>query len=133
VTWDDLLQEAITRVLVGSRRQPDGVTMVAFLVGIMRSRVRIDQHRDPSRELALSDPTHDPERSLMAREELAAIERLFAGDLAALQIIAGLAEGRSAAQIRAAAVISKTDYDSARKRMRRALLREGLTCENNRH
>jgi DNA-directed RNA polymerase specialized sigma24 family protein len=148
VTWDDLLQEAITRVLVGSRRQPDGVTMVAFLAGIMRSlrtehwrrarqepgdTVRIDQQRDPSRETALSDSAHDPERSLMAREELTAIERLFAGDPVALQIIAGLAEGRSAAQIRAAAGISKTGYDSARKRMRRALLREGLTCENNWH
>jgi DNA-directed RNA polymerase specialized sigma24 family protein len=37
VAWDDLLQEAITRVLVGSRRQPQGVTTVAFLAGIMRS------------------------------------------------------------------------------------------------
>jgi len=37
VTWDDLLQEAVTRVLVGSRRQPEGLTMVAFLAGVMRS------------------------------------------------------------------------------------------------
>src|SRR5258708_12140104 len=37
VTWDDLLQEAITRVLTGSRRQPEGLSMVAFLAGIMRS------------------------------------------------------------------------------------------------
>jgi hypothetical protein len=46
----------------------------------------------------------------------------------ALGILAGLAEGRSAAQIRAAMKITKIDYDSARKRMRRTLLREGLTC-----
>jgi len=149
VTWDDLLQEAFTRVLIGTRRQPEGVTMVALLAGIMRSlraehwrrarhgpgssdTLRIDQQRDLSREPALRDPVPDPERSLMAREELRAIERLFTGDRIALRIIAGLAEGRSAAQIRAAADISKTDYDSARRRMRRALLREGLTCENNR-
>ena len=81
---------------------------------------------------ALRDPTPDPERSLMAREEICAIERLFADDRVALRIIAGLAEGRSAAQIRAAAGLSKTLYDSARRRMRRALLREGLTCENSR-
>src|SRR5580658_846237 len=37
VAWDDLLQEAITRVLVGSRRQPEGVALVAFLAGVMRS------------------------------------------------------------------------------------------------
>ena len=33
VGWDDLLQEAFTRVIVGSRRQPEGVTMVTFLAG----------------------------------------------------------------------------------------------------
>jgi RNA polymerase sigma-70 factor (ECF subfamily) len=144
-----LLQEAITRVLVGSRRQPEGLTMVAFLAGIMRSlrnehwrrarqgprsrdTLHIDQQRDLSRELALRDPAPDLERALIARDELDTIERLFAGDSLALRIVAGLAEGRSAAQIRAASGISKTDYDSARRRMRRALLREGLTCEINR-
>ena len=65
----------------------------------------------------------------LVRIELADVLRLFAEDAVALQIIAGLGEGRSAEQIRVAAGISKTDYDSARKRMRRSLLREGLTCE----
>lgn len=36
--------------------------------------------------------------------------------------------GLTAEQIRAHFRISRTDYDSARKRMRRCLLREGLTC-----
>jgi RNA polymerase sigma-70 factor (ECF subfamily) len=148
VSWDDLLQEAFTRVLVGSRKKPEDVTMVAFLAGVMRSlkaehwrrarvgpasrqSLRIDQERDVSAELALRNSAPDPEESLNARQELARIERLFAEDAVALQIIAGLGEGRSAEQIRAAAGISKTDYDSARKRMRRSLLREGLTCAQN--
>jgi RNA polymerase sigma-70 factor (ECF subfamily) len=147
VTWDDLLQEAITRILVGSRRLPEGVPIIACLAGIMRSlrtehwrrarqgprsceTLHIDQQRDLSREAALRDPGPDPERSLMAREALGAIQELFGDDAVALRIIAGLAEGRSAGQIRAATGISKTDYDSARRRMRRALLREGLTCES---
>src|SRR5882724_11186297 len=37
VAWDDLLQEALTRIIVGSRRKPEEVPMVAFLAGIMRS------------------------------------------------------------------------------------------------
>jgi hypothetical protein len=37
VGWEDLLQEAVTRALVGSRVQPEGVTIVAFLAGVMRS------------------------------------------------------------------------------------------------
>jgi DNA-directed RNA polymerase specialized sigma24 family protein len=148
VAWDDLLQEALTRVLVGSRRQPEGVAVVAFVAGIMRSlksehwrralqgsgrrnSVRIDRASGESREVALTDPAPGPERSLSARQELTAIERLFADDDVALKIVAGLIEGLSAEQIRTASRISKTDYDSARRRMRRTLLREGLTCEPN--
>jgi hypothetical protein len=74
------------------------------------------------------DPVADPERSLIAIQELDAIERLFADDPVVLRIIDGLGEGLTAEQIRAALGLSKTDYDSARRRMRRCLLREGLTC-----
>ena len=145
VGWDDLLQEAFTRAIVGSRRKPQGVPMVAFLAGIMRSlrsehwrrtragpgfreTLRIDHRRDLSRAAELHDPGSDLEQALLAREQIEAIEGLFADDPVALGILAGLAEGRSAAQIRTALGISKTDYDSARKRMRRTLRREGLTC-----
>jgi len=148
VSWDDLLQEAFTRALVGSRRKPHSVPMVAFLAGIMRSlrtehwrrvrggpasceTMRIDHQRDLSRAAELRDPASDIEQSLLASEQIEALERLFAGDLVVLGIIAGLAEGRSAAQIRSAMGISKTDYDSGRKRLRRTLLREGLTCAQN--
>jgi DNA-directed RNA polymerase specialized sigma24 family protein len=140
VGWDDLLQEAFTRVLSGARIQPPGVPLVAFLAGIMRS-LRSEHWRRARRgaaapasgrrveaapELAGSAP--DPECSLMAAEQLVAIERLFAQDPVVLRIIAGLAEGLSAEQIRNGAGLSKTEYDSARRRMRRGLLREGLTC-----
>lgn len=145
VGWDDLLQEAFTRAMVGSRRKPQGVAMVAFLAGIMRSlraehwrraragagsheTLRIDHQRDLSRAVELRDPESDLEQALLAREQIDAIERLFAGDAVALGILAGLAEGRSAAQIRADMGLSKTVYDSARRRIRRAFLREGLTC-----
>jgi DNA-directed RNA polymerase specialized sigma24 family protein len=146
VGWDDLLQEALTRVLIGARLQPRDVPIVAFLAGIIRSlksehwrrasarsgrgqSLRIDQESDEARDVELRDPAPTPERSLSARQELTAIKKLFAGDAVALKIIAGLADDLSAEQIRSAHAISRTDYDSARKRMRRTLLREGLTCE----
>ncbi len=120
--------------------------MVAFVAGIMRSlkadhwrralkapvgrdAVRIDRIGDGSREVEVRDPAPGLERSLSAQQELREIERLFAGDPVVLKIIASLGEGLSAEQIRAASRISRTDYDSARKRLRRTLLREGLTCE----
>ncbi len=143
VSWEDLLQEALTRVLVGARRPPEGVPLVAFLAGIMRSlksehwrRVRgraafhdavaVDRPYVDSREVDLPDPSPDPERSLMAQQELSAIEQLFCDDAIALQIVAGLGDGLSADEIRHTYRISKTDYDSARKRMRRRMIREGL-------
>jgi DNA-directed RNA polymerase specialized sigma24 family protein len=133
VTWDDLLQEAFTRVIVGARLKPESVPMVAFLAGIMRS-LRAEhwrRARGPGSRETLRIDHPDLEHALIAREQLDAIQQLFAGDALALGILAGLAEGRSAAQIRAALAITKTAYDSARKRMRRALLREGLTCAQN--
>jgi DNA-directed RNA polymerase specialized sigma24 family protein len=146
VAWDDLLQEALTRIILGARRQPEGVTLVAFVAGIMRSlkadhwrrvlkrsggheALRIDRIGNGSRKVDLRDPAPGPERSLSAQQELNAIERLFADDLVVLKIIAGLGQGLSAEQIRGSMGISKTDYDSARRRIRRTLLREGLTCE----
>jgi DNA-directed RNA polymerase specialized sigma24 family protein len=143
VAWDDLLQEGFTRMITGQRVRPEGIGTVAFLAGIMRSlrtdhlrrayradrqALRFDQTADEPREVELSDPNSGPEQWLIAQQQLTAIEQLFAGDPVALLIIAGLGNGFSAEQIRAAEGISKVDYDSARKRMRRSLIREGLTC-----
>lgn len=145
VGWEDLMQEALTRILVGKRQVPEGVPIVAFVAGVMRSlrsehwrRVETTSARDGRRGERRSETAHrqtdlldsepGPERAVMAQQELAAIRELFAGDAAALAILSGLAQGLTAEEIRFAAGLSAVDYDSARKRMRRALLREGLTC-----
>jgi DNA-directed RNA polymerase specialized sigma24 family protein len=145
MAWEDMLQEALTRIVTGSRRRPEGLTTVAFVAGILRSlraeywrratrgcggngRGAIEHEGEESLELALPDPAAGPERTLSARQELIAIRQLFAGDPTILKIIEGLGEGLSAEQIRHAAGLSRTDYDSARRRMRRTLLRDGLTC-----
>jgi DNA-directed RNA polymerase specialized sigma24 family protein len=131
VSWDDLLQEAFARVMSGSRKKPAGISMVAFLSGVMRS-LRTQHWRRVQHESQLEpdDAAPDPERVFMAWQEMQSITRLFANDPVALQIVMGLAEGLSPEEIRKMGGICKTDYDSARRRMRRALLREGLTsCE----
>ncbi len=145
MAWEDMLQEALTRIVTGSRRRPDGLTTVAFVAGILRSlraeywrratrgcgglgRGAIARPAEESLELGVPDPAPGPEGALSARQELIAIRQLFAGDPTILKIIDGLGEGLSAEQIRHAGGLSRTDYDSARRRMRRTLLREGLTC-----
>ncbi len=143
--WEDMLQEALTRVFAGTRRRPDSVPVLVFVVGVLRSLrghywrrarkelrnhlLQIDHSIDETVERLLVDPTPGPERSLVARQQLALIKALFSDDPVALKIIDGLADGLSAEQVRASMRLSKTDYDSARRRMRRKVLREGLTCE----
>lgn len=132
IGWMDLLQEALLRALRGSRPRPPDLPIVTFIAGVMRS-IKSEHWRRARREAEthtrLADRAEsplDPERSLAAQQQLALIYRLFADDPAALQVIAGLSAGVPAGQIRAACGMSKTDYDSTRKRMRRMLLREGL-------
>jgi RNA polymerase sigma-70 factor (ECF subfamily) len=131
IAWTDLLQEAIARVLDGSRRQPAGLAIVPFLSGVMRS-IKAEHWRRARREarqlpkLLADTPTPNPESSLIAFQELTAIDRLFADDIPARNVITGLAEGRSPEEICSNNHLSKTDYDSTRKRIRRVLLREGL-------
>ncbi|MEO8316050.1 MAG: sigma-70 family RNA polymerase sigma factor [Pseudomonadota bacterium] len=142
VDWEDLLQEALTRVLTGSRVVAGEVPPVAFIAGVMRSlrsehrrrflRARRDaaaEQRGASvagRDVEVRDTSPLPERVLSARQELAQICNLFADDPVVLGILNGLAEGLEPEQIRERLGLTSTAYDTARRRMRRALLREGL-------
>jgi RNA polymerase sigma-70 factor (ECF subfamily) len=138
LAWSDVLHEAIARALGGSRRWPPGVPIVAFLAGIMRS-ICEDQWRRDRREgrvlareedvadLGGADAPPDPERALAAAQALAAVNDLFAGDAAALKVIAGLADGLSPPEICRLYGLTERDYDTTRRRMRRVLLRHGLT------
>jgi DNA-directed RNA polymerase specialized sigma24 family protein len=136
VGWSDLLNEAVARALDGTRQCPPGIGIVAFLAGIMRS-IASEHWRRLRREAGIfelsgddaegeADPAPDPERTLAALQALAILDQLFAGDLAASQILAGLAGGLPAREIREMYGLSETDYDSARKRMRRLLMKDGI-------
>jgi RNA polymerase sigma-70 factor (ECF subfamily) len=135
--WADVLNEAIVRVLEGARPWPAGVPLLAFLSGVMRSicddhwrRVRREAstRRGDLADVAGSAEDTSPglERTLVAAQMLGEIGRLFAGDLEVSKIIAGLSEGLTARGICRQYGMTERDYDTARKRMRRALLRSGL-------
>ena len=137
VGWSDLLHEAIARALDGSRRWPPGLPFLAFLSGVMRSICgELWRQRGREAELVVFEdkvegevacPAPNQERILAATQAIAAIQRLFRGDEVALRIMEGLANGLSAEEIRNDANLSGVEYDSARRRMRRALIRIGLT------
>lgn len=137
VAWSDLLHEAVLRALEGTRRWPPGVPLLAFLAGIMRSLCN-EQWRRRRRESLLPRPgdatatladaaAADPERVYAAAEALASVDRLFASDAVALTVVAGLTNDLGAEEIQRLYGLSAVEYDTARRRMRRALLRHGLT------
>jgi DNA-directed RNA polymerase specialized sigma24 family protein len=140
VSWSDLLHEAIVRALDGSRQWPAGLPFLAFLAGVMRSLCD-EIWRRRRREVALiafgdeadaerldvACPAPDQERVFAAIEAINSIHRLFAADTIAMRIVAGLEAGLSAEEIRATHDLSPVEYDSARRRMRRSLLRAGLS------
>ncbi len=124
----DLLNEAVLRLLDGSRSRPPHMALVVVLATGMRG-VAHDHWRKMRRERPVLvpsgdgadsaarqpdlSPTADPERVTAAVQALAEIDRLFAGDAVALQIIAGLAEGLAPEEIRRRFAIGGTAYDSA--------------------
>jgi RNA polymerase sigma-70 factor (ECF subfamily) len=133
--WSDLLHEAIARALDGSRQWPPGLPFSTFISGVMRSICHefwSRRGREAERVVFEDDveaacPAPNQERVLAAAQAIAAIQRLFRGDEVALGIMAGLADGLSAEEIRNNNNLSSVQYDSARRRMRRALIRIGLT------
>ena len=130
MSWSDLLQEAMPRALTGARPWPPGVSLLAFLAGVMRS-IGDEQWRRHRRQHDLPAPgdggeAHDPERACAAAEALAAIQQLFASDDAALKVIKGLINGMAAEEIRRHYGLTAVEYDTTRRRIRRTLLRYDL-------
>jgi DNA-directed RNA polymerase specialized sigma24 family protein len=130
ISWSDLLHEAVLRALTGARPWPPGVPLLAFLAGVMRSlcdeQWRRHRRQDHLPTLHDSGGADDPERACAAAEALAAIQRLFASDKAALKVITGLISGMAADDIRRHYGLTAVEYDTTRRRIRRTLLRHGL-------
>ena len=138
VDWDgDLLYEAIGRMLDGRRRWPREVPLVTFLVQTMRSIVS-DQWRRLENPVVRSesevaaegdaagvvmgnapDVAMQPERRAMAAEALATFESLFGDDAEALQVIEGMASGKSPSEIQEEIGLDATRYASTQRRIRR--------------
>lgn len=148
VDWQDLLNEAITRMLAGTRRWPKSVPLVAFLAQTMRSVASEEWRRlDQDGEVLESDlpPTDqgppvalaeiavnpiDPERETLARRTIEEIQHLFQDDDEAREVLNGMARGLTPEEIQSEARMSETRYASAQKRIRRRLARHFLTAEN---
>jgi len=135
--WEDLLNEAITRVLAGSRRWPRQVPFVAFMAQTFRSianeewrRLELanttsesdlsDSEGTPALESAALNPIH-PGREVLARKAIEEIESLFEDDPSAMAILQGFAQGYTPDEIMGQNGLSSTQYATLQRRIRRKL------------
>lgn len=137
--WEDLLNEAVARMLSGTRRWPRDLPLVIFLRGIIRSLAEEERRRrgqeaypppatDEDEAPAVHDEAPGPERDVLARDTLRRLWARVADDDAVGQVILGLNHGETAAETCARAGITPQGYDAARKRFRRSVgawLKEG--------
>ena len=140
IEWQDLLHEAIVRMLDGTRQWPKDVDLVFFLRQTMRSiasdywrRRKVNpvvsesQLHDPSEEVegtlleVAVDPTADPERDAEVAETIAQIKQAFEGDLEALHVLSGMAIGKSPREIQDEGHMDARRYATTQKRIRRRL------------
>lgn len=138
--YEDLLGEAITSALEGRRTWPkDSVDFMKFLIDAMRSISNNWLTSFKSGETFLEsevtivtddgntlNPLHDAESSLSSPEDLLAakqrieqIEEFFQNDTIISLIIEGLCDGMSGPEIQRDLDISNTEYETAKRRMRR--------------
>jgi DNA-directed RNA polymerase specialized sigma24 family protein len=129
--WDELLNEALLRALDGSRRWPEGVPLLAFIAGIMRSLVdgRVCERRRLAEQALAGGElprTSPPDMQIHARQCLAAIAQFFVGDPDVLALIAALARKYLGTSDDPAPRMSQKRREAARKRLARAILRGQL-------
>ena len=132
---DDLLHEAFTKTLDGRRRWSREVTIVRHLDRVMESdsghlaeRRELDAKRvrEYMYETALiPEPVSlepSPEARVRNRDALDNVLTSFAGDEQALQLIRLKGDDLSASEIRCHLGMSKTEYDTVMKRIRRRVV-----------
>ena len=129
---DDLLQEAIVKTLDGRRRWSRGVRIIRHLDRVMESdsghlaeRRELEAKRgrdhlyDPDLHPESASLERSPEDRVRDRDALDNAVAWFAGDKQALQLIRLKGDAVSASEIRCELGMSKTEYDTVTKRIRR--------------
>ncbi len=125
---DDLLNEALDRVLSGRRHWPSDVPLPAFLSQVMRSiasQWRREDRREPLREdetdRVLEEERHNPGTDYEMDDLIAQMRRALADDPAALGVLDHVLADSDRAEAQVALGMDATQYDTARRRMVRHL------------
>lgn len=138
----ELINTAVERALVGTRKWPRGLPALVFLAGAMRSIATEHWHRVyREREDIAPSPSSaghgdgnpgglpdgipsefpDPEREMLAKQMLEQVEQVFADDDEALTLVMARAEGYSPVEIQRDFDMDAQQYVNASKRVQRKL------------
>lgn len=128
MSLEDFLHESLTRLVEGSRTVPRKQDFTTSVMAIMRSladeackRQAIVNGELPEEDEIPGDST-DSTQELILHEQLVQLEGLVSGDPTAVSILRLRATGHDKAEICVQLNIKSTTYDSANKRIRRAVL-----------
>jgi DNA-directed RNA polymerase specialized sigma24 family protein len=127
---DDLFHETLTRLLEGKRHVPTDVNFTYALANIMRS-IASDMREQQTKftmdvsdeELEIED-TRSTLDSLINEETLIDLQKRVGNDNTAAKVLRLRAQEFSPDEICSKLSIRRTTYDSALKRIRRAVLKE---------
>jgi len=115
---EDLLQEALCRVLAGARAWPRDVAAVPFLWGVVRSIAWEWKKELIEREREATD-VEGEERRVVASLDVIKVLALFDDDPVAQIIVRGMMEGARGRELQELSGLDKTDYESKRTKIRR--------------
>jgi hypothetical protein len=134
---DELVHEAICRVLEGKREWPRDLEKLGFLAGVIKS-IAGDRRRALERTVPLNEESEvrEARRGLMDYEGTEArkirakldekrimmrIMTLFDDDPIAQQVVIGMVDGARGEELEQASGLSPTEYESKRKKIRRRI------------
>jgi DNA-directed RNA polymerase specialized sigma24 family protein len=117
---EDLLQEALCRVLSGVRAWPRGLKALPFLWGVVRSIAWEWRNETLDALPDGADPAGE-ERRAIASLDVAKVLALFGDDPAAQMIVRGMMEGARGAELQELSGLDKIDYESKRTKIRRRI------------
>ena len=125
---DDLLNEALDRVLSGRRPWPVDVPLPAFLSQVMRSiasQWRQEDRREPLKEdetgVMFEEEGHNPGACYEMGDLITRMRRALATDPPALGVFEHILADSDREDAQAALDMNATQYDTARRRMVRQL------------
>ena len=117
---EDLLQEALCRVLAGARAWPRHVAALPFLWGVVRSIAWEWKKEFVERDADATDVDGE-ERRAIASLDVVKVIALFDDDPAAQIIVRGMMEGARGQELQELSGLAKIDYESKRTKIRRRL------------